>query len=41
MVGRLKRDSIRTLQAIRFKTKEEIEAEERAMQLAQARAIER
>ncbi|QKF65039.1 preprotein translocase subunit SecA [Campylobacter corcagiensis] len=40
LVGRLKRDSIRTLQAIRFKTKEEMEAEERAMKQAQARAME-
>lgn len=40
LVQRLKRDSVRTLQAIRFKTKEEIEAEERARQIAQERAME-
>lgn len=37
LVARLKSDSIRTLQAIRFKTKEEIEAEERAMAELQAK----
>ncbi|NLY04073.1 MAG: preprotein translocase subunit SecA [Campylobacter sp.] len=40
LVYRLKRDSIRSLQAIRFKTKEEIEAEERARAIAQQRAMD-
>ncbi|CZE50808.1 preprotein translocase subunit SecA [Campylobacter geochelonis] len=35
LVARLKSDSIRTLQSIRFKTKEEVEAEERAQKLMQ------
>ena len=39
LVLRLKTDSIRALQGIRFKTKEEIEAEERARELAQQRAM--
>lgn len=40
LVARLKRDSVRMLQAVRFKTKEEIEAEERARAIAQQRALE-
>lgn len=39
LVLRLKTDSIRALQGIRFKTKEEIEAEERARELAQQKAM--
>lgn len=38
LVYRLKRDSIRTLQMIRFKTQEEIEAEQREMQAKQKMA---
>lgn len=39
LVLRLKTDSIRALQALRFKTKEEMEAEERAIALAREKAL--